>query len=230
MRRLVIGLLLLSFVLLVVDRVGAVVTAGVVADRLQVAGELAEEPAISIRGFPFLTQALNGRYDRVELTVEDVERRDLSLARLDVAVLGAQIPLGEALDGSLIAVPVEGLRATAVVGYDEVVRRSGLRGASVTPLRDGVRISGSVQVLGQTVRASTSSGVRVERGEIVVTARSIEVEGRTSALINRIIRERFDFRIDVAALPYGLRLTQVRAADEGLALTASTGPTVLQRP
>lgn len=230
MRRLIVAVVSLTLVLLVVDRVSAVITAGVVAQRLQVAGELTQEPAISIRGFPFLTQALSGRYERVELKAQDLARKGLTLASLEVAVQGSRIPLGEALGGSLTAVPVEGLSATAVVSYDEIVRRSRVKGIAVTPMRDGVKVAGSVVVLGRTIRASTSSSVRLDRGELVVSARTIDVEGQTSPLINRAIAGRFNFRVDIPALPYGLRLTGVRASGTGLVLIASTGPTVLQNP
>lgn len=230
MRRLLLVLAVLLALAATVDRVAAAMAGRVVAEQLQASGELARAPEVSVRGFPFLTQAAAGRYQRIDFTARDLDRPGLSFARLEVSVAGARVPLRAALDRAVTTVPVESLRATAVIDYAEVARRSGLRGLSVTPADGGVRITGTVSVLGQQVRAATRSRLRLENGSVVVTAQSLELLGRSSALIDRAIAGRLDFRLDVPVLPYGLRLTGVVARDDGLAVTARSAATVLQQP
>jgi hypothetical protein len=230
MRKLVVSVAVLLALLLVADRVAASIAAGVVADKLQASGGLSSKPDVSIKGFPFLTQALEGRYDRIDVSAKDVRRGGVRLARLDVTVKGARIPLGDALSGKVSNVPAEGLTATAVVQYVDIVGRSKIVGASVTPVPGGVKVTGRVTVLGQTVTASTVSTVRLEGRDIVIRARSIAVQGASSPAINDAIAGLLDVRVPVGSLPYGLRLTGIRPTSAGLVLSANSGPTVLRTP
>lgn len=227
MRKLAVGLALLLVVLLVADRVAASIAAGAVAARLQQSGALRSEPSVSIRGFPFLTQALAGRYAEIDVTARSVSRGGVRVSRLDATIVGARIGVSAALKGSVSAVPVERLHATALVSYADLATASDLPGAVVASVKGGVRVSGRVTVLGKSVRASTVSTVRLSGEDIVVTARSVSVEGGSSAAVVAALAHLLDLRVRVGRLPYGLELDGVRATGAGLLLTASSGPTVL---
>jgi hypothetical protein len=199
-RALKVSVALLLLVLLVGDRIGAVVAANVIATRLQTAGSLSSKPDVSIRGWPFLTQAVSGRYDRIELTVDHVERRTIALERFEVTVKGAQVALGDALGGRVDAVPVEGLTARALIRFASIADRIG---AGATAERSGR----DVLVTG--------------RGPFRIIAHPT-VDG-TTLRIGRL-------QVAIGTLPYGVRITGASVADDGVLLTATSGPTVLQRP
>ena len=118
-----------------------------VAEKLQASGGLTSKPSVSIKGFPFLTQAFHGRYDRVEVSAKALSRGGVRLARLDVTVVGARIPLADALSGHIKSVPVESLSANAVVTYVDLAHRSKLADASLTPVAGGVKVTGSTTAL-----------------------------------------------------------------------------------
>lgn len=208
MRLLKISAALLVVLLLVGDRVGAVVAANVIATRLQTAGSLSSKPDVSIRGFPFLTQAVSGRYDRIELRAGEVRRRTVSLDRFEVDVTGARVDLGDAIGGRVASVPVERLSAQAVIGYATLASRTGLLNATVTRAGDKLMVAGQQPVAGRTVAFSATSRP--------------SIEGTTLRLSS--------LRIAIGTLPYGLRITGVSVGDDGIVINAMSGPTVLQKP
>jgi hypothetical protein len=228
-RRLLIAAGLVLGLLLLVDRVTAVVAANAVASQLQDSGDLHERPMVSIRGFPFLTQAFGGRYERVELEAHDLSRRDLRLTSMDVTVTGARVPLRAALFGTVDAVPVESLSASGLVGFKDLAATSDLPEASVEPAGEQLELTARMTVFDQQLTVTSRSKVTLDGNRLVLTPQSVEVQGGSSDAIDAVLRDRLELHLSVGTLPYGLRLTGVRVTKEGLRLSARSGPTVLQR-
>lgn len=227
MKRLLVTLVVLAGLLAVADRVAASVASRAVADQVVASSSLASAD-VSIGGFPFLTQAVSGRYDSVSVVARGVAAGEVTVDRLDATLTGLEVPLSEALSGSVSEVPVESVRATALVAYAELARRSGDRQLTVAPAGDRLKVTGSVSVLGQTVTASALSSVRVERGAIVITGESFTTGGKAAPeAISRVLGQRLDLRIPVTGLPYGLQVSGVSVDPAGVAVTAEAGATVL---
>lgn len=128
------------------------------------------------------------------------------------------------------SVPVERVRAQALVGYAELGRRSGDRGLTVVPDGERVRVTGDVEVLGQTVTATAVSRVEVVEGSLLVTAEEYEVGNRAAdELVTRALGGRFDLRIPVTRLPYGLQVSGVQVRPEGVSVVARSDATVVGR-
>ena len=230
MKKLLVALAVLLGLLVVADRLSAVLAAKAIASQVQSASRLTSEPDVDITGFPFLTQAIAGRYDRVEVTARDVPAGQLVLDRLDATLSGVQVPLSKALSGSVRRVPVEGVRARALVGYDEMARRAGQRSVEVAPAGERVRVTGSLDVLERTLSVTAVSRVEVDEGDLLVTAEEYEVGNETAdRLITRAVGDRLDLRIPVSGLPYDLEVTEVDVEPDGVAVIARSGPTVLSR-
>lgn len=211
MRKLLIALAVLLVLLGVADRVAVQVASKAVAKELRTTGQLRTDPKVTIGGFPFLTQALQGRYDRIEVDAGSVTRGDLRLSSFDAVLTGVHVPLSKALSGSVTAVPVEGLTATVVVSYADLAAAARLQGLAITPKgSDQLQLSATVR--GQQVSADAT--VRLEGDDVVVVPAGSAPLG---------------FRASVGSLPYGLRLQGVTVTPGGLRLAASSGPTVLSR-
>lgn len=222
------ALALLAVLLVVADRVGVVFAARVVASKLKASASLTTDPSVTIHGFPFLTQALRGRYDDVELGVTDLDRGGVRLSRLEVTIHGVQLPLANAISGNVSSVPVSGITATAVVTYADIASRGNITGLSVQPDGSMVKVTGRITVLGQSVTASAVSTIRLEGRSIVVTAQQVSVLGQSSSALNSALAGRLDLRVPIGSLPYGLELTGVHADVGGVVLQARSGPTVLR--
>lgn len=215
----------------VVDRVAVRAAQSAVAARLAEAGGLAA-PEVDVRGVPFLAQAVRGRYSDVVVRARDVPAGQVRLRTLVVQLRGVTVPLGDVVRRRVSAVPVGSLSGRAVLTWESVAGALAARGLRVAPTSDGrVRVTGRVQVLGRGVEATAVSRPTLEGGELVVTAERFEVGSAVAdAVLSRALGSRLDVRLDVGALPYGLRLTGVAAARDGVVLSARADDVVLAPP
>ena len=226
MKVLAVLLLLLLGLGVLLDRVAVGVAEGQVGEQLAARGGLSGEPDVDIRGFPFLTQAIGGRYDdvRIALSAEQLGRPEGTAA--DVVLRGVQVPLSAALSGDVREVPVERIDGTATLSYDLL---AGEIGGDTTLARedDRLRITRTVEVLGNSLPLTALGTVSVDGDELVVDVEEaagagVDVPGY---LVGRA-SEALDLRYPVE-LPYGLQLTGVVPADDGVAVRVAAADTVL---
>ncbi len=228
MKRL-IGLLLLLVLLAVLDRGAAAYAERALASQLQSSGELAQRPQVDVGGFPFLTQAVRGRYERIGVRATDVPAGDRTLTRLDAVLTGVRVPLGDVVSGAVDEVPVDGVDAQVLLSYDELSRVSGERRLTVSAAGDRVRVRGEVEVLGRRVGASAVSSVVLDGDDVVVTAEAFEVGNDVAdAVLTRALRGRLDLRVPVRDLPYGLVVESVTTGPDGVVVRTSAADTVLR--
>ncbi len=220
-------LVVLALFLVVADRVGVRLAQRQVARQLRTSAGLTSEPSVSITGWPFLTQAVGGRYNRIDLMTGSFRRGGVRLGSLAVSLRGVDLPLSKALSGTVSAVPVAALTAYAVVTYADVASVGSLAGVSVIPSGSSVRVTARLTVLGQSVEVSTDSTVRLSGRSVVITAQKLTVLGQSSSVLNNALAGRLDLRVPIGSLPYGLALTGVHVTAAGLVVDARSGPTVL---
>jgi hypothetical protein len=231
MRKVLFALLAVAVLLAVGDRVAAAYAGRAVAEQLQLAAGLAEQPQVDVRGVPFLTQALRGRYERVEVLLVDVPAGEIRLAELTATLSGVLAPLPDVLAGDLNEVPVDTVQAEALLAYDVLARRSGSRQLTVAPAGDRLRVQGNVRVLGRTVNATAISTVAVDGDAVVVSAEAFEVGNAVAdAVLTRALGGQLDLRLPVTGLPYGLQLESVSVEPDGVRLGAGARDVVLRPP
>jgi hypothetical protein len=228
--RLLLLLAVLGVVALVADRLVAGAAERAVAAQLATAGGLDEEPDVEVRGTPFLTQALRGRYDDVVVRADGVPAGSLRARQFVARLRGVSVPLEDVLAGDVLAVPVEALTARAVLSYADLTQAVADRGLRLSPAGGGlVRVTGSVRVLGRDLEATAVSRPALVDGAVVVTAERFEVGSEVAdAVLTRALGDRLDVRVELAALPYGLALTSLRAGGDGIVLRARSDGAVLQ--
>jgi hypothetical protein len=230
MKGLLTTLVVLAVLAVGADRIALVVAQSAVAAQLQSSGSLSSRPDVSIRGIPFLTQAISGRYDDVELSASEVTAGGGRISQLDVSLRGVHVPLSEALSGSVAKVPVDQLRASLLLSYADMDKQLRDRRMSVSPAGDQLRVTGSVQVLGRTISASAISSVALSGTSVVVTARRFEVgNAAANKMVTAALAGRFDFVVRLGALPYGLKLSGLRVQPDGVVATAAADHVVLTR-
>ena len=123
MRRLLIVLVVLAALLVVADRVGVVVAENRLAGQIQQQLELDSKPDVSIRGIPFLTQAISGTYKDIRVKLPDVDAGDVQDVTVDARLQGAHVSLSDALGGSVDQIPVDRISGTLLIPYDQLARR-----------------------------------------------------------------------------------------------------------
>ncbi len=227
MRALLVVLLLLGGLAVGADRVAVGIAEDKVAEQLAAKGGLSGTPTVDIAGFPFLTQAVAGRYDDVRISLTAEQLGQPAGTRADIALHGVHVPMSSVVSGSVEKVPVDRVDGTATLSYallsaqlggDTTLRREG----------DGLRVTKTVEVLGQTLPLTAVGTVSLDGNQLVVDVEKaagagVDVPG---FLVSRV-SDLLDLRYDVPALPFGLQLTGVRPAADGVDLELAARDTVL---
>jgi hypothetical protein len=226
-KALLVVLLLFLGLLVVADRVGVGIAEKAVAARLADSGSISGSPEVDIRGFPFLTQAVAGRYDDVRISLTAAELGQPDGTDADIALHGVHVPLSGVVSGSVREVPVDRIDGTATLSYDLL---SAQLGGDTTLRRDGdgLRITKTVELLGQTIPLTAAGTVTLEGNQLV-----IDVENAAGAgvdlpdfLVSRA-SDLLDLTYDIPAWPFGLQVTSVRPADDGVVVQVEAQDAVL---
>ena len=230
MKALVVVLVLVLGLLLLADRVSVGYAEDQVATQLAEKGDLQGEPEVDISGFPFLTQAIGGRYDDVRISLTAAELGQPEGTRADVTLRGVEVPLSSVLSGSVQEVPVDRIDGTATLSYALLSAQLG-GDTTLTREGDGLRITKTVEVLGQTLPLTATGTLSLDGNDLVV-----DVEDASGAgvdipgfLVDRVA-DLLDLRYAVPALPFGLQLTEVSPAGDGVDIRVEATDTVLRAP
>ena len=229
MRRLLIVLVVLAALLVAADRVGVVVAQNRLASEIQQQLDLDAKPDVSIRGIPFLTQAIRGTYKDIRVQLPDVDAGDVQDLSVNARLQGAHVSLSDALGGNVDRIPVDQISGTLLIPYDQLARASGISGLTITREGDSLRLTGSVQVLGRPVKAEAVGRVEVNDGRIAINAEQAKVAGIPvpEAVLDEAARL-LSFRVQPQNLPLNLRITAVHLTDTGLLVDAVSDDVVLR--
>jgi LmeA-like phospholipid-binding len=229
-RRLLIAVAILAVLLVVADRVAVAVADRAVAKQVRSSLELQDDPSVHISGFPFLTQALRGRYRDVHVKIPSVDSGPLRNVNVDARLLDVRAPLSDMVGGRLKQVPVSRITGTVAVGYDDLARASGIPGLTIRPTSGGLQVSGKLQVLGQQIAASAVAHVAVVNEDLVVTADHAQISGTNAspALLAAAARL-LSFTVSPRQLPLALRITGVTTGADALSVSAEARNVVLRQ-
>jgi hypothetical protein len=229
-KALLITLVVLLGLAVVADRVGVRIAEDKVAEQIAQQGGLQGKPEVDIAGFPFLTQVVAGRYDDVRIHLTSAELGQPAGTRADVSLQGVHVPLSKAISGSVDEIPVDRLEGTATLSYALLADQLG-GDTTVRQEGTGLRISRTVEVLGQELPVTASGTVRLEKGGVLavdvshVSGAGVQIP---SALVSRI-SSLLDLEYKIPALPFGLQLRSVTPAADGVVVGVGATDTVLRR-
>lgn len=227
MRALLILVLLLAGLLVVVDRVGVAVAEDRVAESIAAEGGLDDPPVVDVVGFPVLDDAVRGRYDEVRIAFTAADLGQPEGTRADVVLRGAEVPLSD-LFGVVERVPVERIEGTATLSYELLAAQLG-GDTRLEREGDGLRISRTVEVLGQQLPLTATGEVTLDGADLVL---DVEAAGGAGVEVPDVVVDRvsdlLDLRYTVPPLPYDLRLTAVRPDDDGVVVDVEATGTVIE--
>jgi len=128
------------------------------------------------------------------------------------------VPLSRVLSGSVDQVPIDRIDGTSTLSYELLSAQLG-GDSTVQPEGDGLRITKTVEVLGQTIPLTAAGTVSLDGNQLVVDVEKAAGAGvdLPQFLVSRA-GDLLDLRYDVPALPFGLRLTGVQPAEDGVHL------------
>jgi hypothetical protein len=188
------------------------------------------EPTVKVYGFPFLTQVARGKYDRITIHVDHPTSQGVTLDGLDVVATGVNATTSTLVRGNG-TVTADDVTGTAVLNWTNVnklMNTSGFGGTTATAsaLPDGevqVRVPVSIGDISTTVVATGTLKAADTVAHLTIT--KVETEGGTiPPVINRLvssIKQSLSVDIRIPQLPYNLKVRTVKAAPEGLSVTAN---------
>jgi hypothetical protein len=225
---LLITLVVLVGLAVVADRVGVGIAEKRVAEQIRQQGNLAGTPGVDITGFPFLTQAIAGDYTDVRSSLTAADLGQPAGTSADVSLRGVHVPLSDVLSGSVQRIPVDRIDGTATLSYALLAAKLG----GDTTLRregSGLRITKTVQIAGFTLPLTATGTISLSGNDLLVDVQQASGVGVTvpSFLVDRV-SDLLDIRYTIPALPFGLQLTSVKPADDGVVVTVAAKDTVLR--
>jgi hypothetical protein len=227
MRALLVVVLLLLGLAVVADRFAVGIAEDKVAEQVAAKGGLHGTPTVDITGFPFLTQAVSGRYQDVRIGLTADQLGQPAGTHADLALHGVQVPLSSVLSGAVNRVPVDRIDGTATLSYALLSAQLG-GDTTVRPEGDGLRITKTVELLGQTIPLTATGTVTLAGNQLVIDVQKAAGAGvdLPGFLVSRA-SDLLDVRYDVPALPFGLQLTGVTPGKDGLHVTVGATDAVL---
>lgn len=225
-------LISLAIVLVVVAAIADTAVRFVVQNRLasqlQASQNLSSTPSVSIGGFPFLTQAVAGRYDSVTVTTGEIPAvGGVSVASVDARLTGVDLPLREALSGSVSVIPVSRVQADAVVSFDSLETAVGnqlkdyISDLSLSRASDStVTVKGTVSFAGFSVPLTAPVRVTVSGNRVTLAAAASGLTGIPQEA-RQTVANALSFAVQLPALPYGLKITGVGVTADGITARAT---------
>ncbi|MET7876723.1 LmeA family phospholipid-binding protein [Micromonospora profundi] len=235
-RKLLIGLVVLLLVvgglLVVADRVAVGVAERLIADRVSQEvskqGAQAAAPKVEVAGTPFLTQVLDGRYERISIQLRDVQASvegdavRLPVLDVDARNVRASLDTLRTGQGDVVADTVNG---TGTISYDSLAALLNRPGLTLGEQGGKLAVTAPVDVLGQSFTVSGTADVTVaENGAVALRFSNLDAEGLPNLPLARTILNNYAKGISVDVplpdLPFQLAVREVRPLPEGLAVTA----------
>ena len=214
---------MLALILLGLDRGAAYAASRVLASKMQSQQHLRSKPQVDIRGFPFLTQVIGGKYTEVDVAAKGITSNGLRIQEIDVQAQGIRIALSEAIHGRVKDVPVDHATGTVHLAYADVNALLAARADNIPSISydsaGRVTVHGKLAALGVTATASVSADVSVD-ADVVRVVPLADSLGSLPAALRSLARSALTFSFPVTGLPFGIHLRSGSVTPDGVVLTA----------
>jgi hypothetical protein len=188
------------------------------------------DPKVAVDGFPFLTQVVRGRYDKITIHVDHPSSQGVTLDALDVTARGVNASTSALMNGTgeITADDITGTTSLGWDGVNKLMNTSGFggQGATASPAPDGqVQVRVPVTVAGVSTTVIATGDLTVTQTAVHLKINKVDSEGGgvLPAVITRLvgsIKESLSIDIKIPKLPYNLQVKDVKASSSGLAVTA----------
>jgi hypothetical protein len=227
---LLVTLVVLAGVLVIGDRVAAAFAESQTSKSLVVHAPFDERPKVTVHGFPFLTQAIEGKYDDVEVSGGGLQLGDIHGASLDAHLRGVHLALSDVFHQNVHQLDVDSVDGDVTLPYSELARLANVQGLTLADDQGAIKVtlSSSIPLLG-TVQLTGSAHVTVSGSSLRLQILKLSALGVSipQAVLSQL-SSAIQVPITIPALPYGLRISSVGAADHGVVVHGAGTQVVLQ--
>lgn len=218
LRILLIVVVVLAGVFIAVDRAAVYFAESEAADRVVIPGARTGSTDVSIKGFPFLTQAAGSELDEVDVKITGIEAT-AGGRTLRISSLAAKLHQVRLSDG-FSRVTADRATGTVVISYEDLTKAAAEDVAVEYGGNGKVKVTGTVTVpvINRTVSRSVLSTVTLVDGN-TVRVHADKVPGEGIPGLEGLIREKTDFEREVGTLPNGLKLEKIQPTADGLEIS-----------
>jgi LmeA-like phospholipid-binding len=234
MRRAIVVVLGLLLVLVGLDFAARAAAQAVVAQQVQTTEGLTQQPDVQVNGFPFLLQALRGRYDDVRVNLQGVPAGGtLRLDDVDARLTGVHVSLSTVMRRARDQVPVDAVQVTGTATYatlDAQANAAMPSGLGTVQFSDGgnglVRVTVHVTELGVPLTLNGLAKISIARGKVTITVPQSAL-AQVPEMFRAAAAQLLTQTVSLPRLPLGLTATAVSVTAQGLAATAQARNVVL---
>jgi len=217
-KALVVILVLLIGLVIAADRIGLWVAQDQIAKEVQSQYGLDHRPEVKIKGFPFLNQALGGRYGEIDVNVGDVTQLGVHLTDTVVTLKGVDAPLSDAAHGDASKMVADTATSVATVSYADVDKNAP-NNMKVSAKGKALQVRGPVTVLGISRTLSATVTVQPSGRKLRVLPQTVDAGGRTIPIA--LGQQAFTFTMPVKGLPPNTTISDVQVQPDGLRVTTT---------
>ncbi|MEU2119121.1 DUF2993 domain-containing protein [Streptomyces sp. NPDC016459] len=223
LRILLVVAVVLGGVLVGIDRLAVAYAESEASSRVKLSAAESESIDVDIKGFPFLTQVADKRFDEVDVKATGVTAtagsRRIRVGELTVALRDVTVT------GDWAGARAGSASGTALISYADLTAASD-REATVAYGGNGkVKVTGGVKVMGRTLTRTVLSTVSVVNGD-TIKVRADEVPGEGIPGVEDLVRERTDFERPIGLIA-GMKVEKVEPRPDGLAISVTGRDIVL---
>lgn len=250
MKRMIIAALVLVALLVAVDFGSAAYAESAVSRQMRQQLGLQNDPAVRINGFPFLTQALAGRYRSVDVVAPMIAFGSLRELEVRAHLEGVTAPLSDLVASGARSVRVDQANGTVRIGardlqrlipgvenlrienvdadaLDRAATASGDESLATLDPEKTVRLVGDHVLLGRTEEITTIAVLRLDDdGRAAIEPRDLRVGGSGSFTlpsgVQAKLRDLHTVRFDPGRLPLNVTPTKFQAVNGALEISGTT--------
>lgn len=248
MRRLVIALLVLVGLLVAADFGSAALAESAVSRQMRQQIGLTDDPSVRINGFPFLTQALSGRYSSIDVDAQRITVGQFREVELTAHLSDVTAPLSMLLGSGPKNVQVAQAEGTVRVSANDLerlvpgvtkVRIESVDQKALTQLvQDGgdaaladidpdkaARIVGTVSLLGRPIEIAVVAVLDLNGGKARIAPRDVRLSDGTPLPLPQVAQKailaQFTQPLDTGSLPLKVKPTSFQAQDGDLVISGT---------
>ncbi|WP_026417000.1 LmeA family phospholipid-binding protein [Actinomadura oligospora] len=216
---LLVVLVLLVVGLVAADRIGVRVAQNEIGKQVAAQYNLSRQPDVSIHGIPFLTQAVGGEYDRIDVGIGDWTQQGITVRDVKVEMRGVNAPLDQVAAGNADNVTARTATASAVLPFDVIKGRAPKEVKAVRAKDGNLEVDMVGQVLAFSLNGTAELKVVPSRRGISITPVKVTTSGISVPL--DAVRDRLTWYVPITELPLGSRISRIQVTDQGLRVSAS---------
>lgn len=201
-----------------------------VAQKMRTKLELTEDPSVRINGFPFITQALNGDYQDIEISATGVPVRDqLRDLEIQANLLHTRIELSNLLAGDTKGAKIDRVQGRVKIKANDLNRlvnqvtpftdmaiepdaRAGQPAAATAASRTtaAVKLTGNTTLAGRKISLTAYGTVTLVSGQVELAMNELKIDDVSLEPFIQQLKQALSIKIDPGVLPFTVTPTAVQ--------------------